>query len=248
VERELDRRANLNGHGGHALPSGYNPLEVLRGAMFTWVQVPFAGVKVWCELRTLNATQMEACGSFSLIELNDEKEEKTPRSALIAMRNSQERLAREVLVRPSFEEIETMLLGADLVSVRKRAELEEIKKADLSSCTAAEKAEIERDIDRLELSLAFILPEDTMGFLTSWALGVDVSDIKKLNHAALLDAAILAVNGHNDPHDHISGTFTDRDPKDIDKTAWFVYNEHQKEMEAEKKQGGYHWIGRKKRK
>jgi hypothetical protein len=239
VERELDRRANLNGHGGHALPTGYLPLEVIRGAMLSWVFVPFAGVGVWCELRTLNSTQQEACGAFSLIDTDEEKT-KPPRAALIDMRNGQERLARAVLNRPRFEEIETMLLGVDFVAADKRRELEAIKKIDLSSCSAEEKAEIERDTMALELSLAFFLPEDTLDFLTRWALGVNVSDIKKLNRAALLDAAILATNGHDSPHDHISGTFTDRDAADIDKTAWSVYIQDQEEKKGLR--NGVNWV------
>jgi hypothetical protein len=69
-----------------------------------------------------------------------------------------------------------------------------------------------------------------------------VSNIKLLARQQLLEAAILATNANNDPHDHVSGIFTDRDTKDIDKAAWAVYAEFQKEKSLEKSASGTRWI------
>lgn len=238
LDRELARRSQLQGRGGDLLPPGYHPMHVIRGAMLSWVQVPFAGVKVWCELKTLNRTQQEACGALTLIELDHGEGEQPTREDLLRMRNTQEALAKEVLNRPKFEDIEAMLIGKDFVLADKRRELEEIKATDLDSCTAAERREIEAIISKLELYLAYILPEDTMDFLTRWALGVDVTDIKKLGYDQLLAAAIRAERNHSAPHENISGVFTEFDIADIDDTAW-----HCLAMERQERAtgGGMRW-------
>jgi hypothetical protein len=233
VRRELDRLAGHPGMARRDPPTGYNPLEAIRGAMFSWVLVPFNGVRVWCELRTLNATQMESCGAVTLIDVV-KGGVKPSFEEMIDMRNRQEALARSVMNRPGLDDVISHLTGVDFVAARKRAELAEIKATDMSSMTKAERADVDRRIYLAELALAFVLPEDTLGFLTEWALGADVSDIKRLTRDQLLDAAILATNGHNDPHEHLSGVFTDRDKGDIDKAAWHVYVEFKNDQEADK--------------
>lgn len=239
LDRELARRAQLQGRGGDLLPPGYHPMHVIRGAMLSWVQVPYAGVPVWCNLRTLNRTQQEACGALTLIDLRMEDGAQPTREDLLRMRNTQEAMAKEVLNRPRFEEIDAMLIGNDFVLADKRRELDEIKALDLSSCTEAERSDIEARIYKLELYLAYILPEDTMDFLTRWALGVDVSDIKKLGYDQLLAAAIRADRNHNAPHDNISGTFTEFDSTDIDDTAWHCLAMERQERSSSG--GGMRW-------
>ena len=50
----------------------------------------------------------------------------------------------------------------------------------------------------------------------------------------LFHAAIKAVNGHNNPSDHISGIFTDFHKDDINNYAWIIYNEYQEQKRQEK--------------
>jgi hypothetical protein len=214
-------------------PAGYNTLEVIRGALFHWIPVPFNGVPVWMELRTLNASQLDACGAMTLIDLA-KGDSVADKKQIIDIRNKQESVIRAVCNRPTFDDIINAITGFDFVAREQKAKIDELKKLDLSGLSSIEKEDIAASIFNLELALAFIIPEDTMGFLTSWSLGVDVSDIKKLTREQLLDAAILATNGHDNPSDHLSGVFTDRDKEDINKTAWGVYNEYQADKQTEK--------------
>ena len=219
---------------------GYNPLNKIRDGLLHWVAVPFNGTYVWCQLRCLNATQMNECGAVTLIDVvKDHEKEHKPSSRdfdkFIEIRNIQESLCREVFNNPTFAEIEKLILGEDNVLKSKKEELEKIKKTDLSGLTDEQKKEINSRIDKLELELGFLLPEDTMSFCTAWGLGIDVSDIKKLSEEQLRDAAILATRGHDNPTDHISGQYTDRDKEDINMRAWSIYEDymHVKQREYE---------------
>ena len=223
INKELDARTIKDRPG---LPIGYNPLEAIRRGLFHWVLVPFNGVDVWCELRCLNATQIRSCGDYSNILPKGSKE--ITRQNLIDLRNYQEKLIRLCLNRPTYDEIFKLVLNEDFSVKEKREELEEIKKIDLSQLPIKEKIELEKRIEEIELYIGFILPEDTFGFLTSWINGNDISDIKKLTDEQFLEAAILAVNGHDNPSDHFTGVFTDHNRMDIDKYAWNCLAEYQK--------------------
>jgi len=219
-----------------ALPQGYNPLEIIRGAMFHLVPVPFNGTPVWCELRCLNATQILALGNFSNIDPQESKNAPTLQQ-IIALRNYQEKLVRAVMNKPLFDEIASLVGENDFVIKDKRKELEELKeqaRREGESWPKQRQLEIKKQLDDLELFLGFILPEDAFGFLTAWASGNDISDIKKLGDEQLLEAAILAENGKDNPHDHVRGVFTDHNMRDIDIRAWALYEEHKRKKEIER--------------
>jgi len=227
VREELNARTIKD---SPALPIGYNPLEVIRRGLFTWVQVPFNGVSVWCELRALNSTQIRSCGDYS--NINTKGTELT-KQQLIDLRNYQEKLIVLCLNRPTYDEIFKLVLHEDFVVRDKRKELEELKKKDVSALPAKQRIELENRIADTELFLGFILPEDTFGFLTSWINGNDISDIKKTTDEQFLEAAILAENGHDNPTDHLLGVFTDHNRGDMDRYAWYVLSEYRKDKGIE---------------
>jgi len=240
VNQEIERR--LSEIPNNRPPSGYNPIEHIRGGLFHWVLVPFNNQGVWCQLRCLNATELEACGSVTLISLSKD----TTRPAmekLIAMRNIQEELCKQAMNNPTFDEVVKLVEKDDNVYSRTKKQLDEIEKIDISGLTTVQKKEIEERILRLRYKTAYILPEDAFGFITSWALGGDVSDIKKITRDQLLTAAILAERNKNSPSDNIKGFFTDRDKADIDKTSWTVYNEYTEMQRVEKSSKGISWVG-----
>lgn len=238
VDRAIDRR--LADVKKIQPKEGYNSTEAIRGALFHWVLVPFNGIPVWCKLRCLNQTQLEACGGVSLVDILGEVTKKTPTARdMIDIRNTQEALAKATLVLPSFDEIMKIITDEDTVVSRTRAEIEELKKIDPKTLPASKRIEFEEELFKLEISVAYLLPEDAMGFITAWALGQDVSDIKTLTADQLYKAAILAERGNDNPTDHISGCFTDRDKPDIDSAAWI---EMRRRQEHEKK-GERKWIG-----
>jgi hypothetical protein len=233
VREELESRIIKDSPG---LPVGYNPLEAIRGGLFHFVPVPFNGAKVWCELRCLNSTQIRACGDYSNIVREGAKE--ITREQMIELRNYQEKLIAACMNRPTYDEIAALVGENDFVISRKRKELEEIKKTDLSGLPLKQQAELSRRIADTELFLGFILPEDTFRFLTEWINGTDVSDIKEITDEQFLEAAILAENGKDNPTDHLPGVFTDHNRQDIDRYAWSVYADYLKNRQIEIKTKG----------
>jgi hypothetical protein len=233
VREELETRTIKDSPG---LPVGYNPLEVIRNGLFHWIQVPFNGVEVWCELRCLNATQIRSFGNYSNIVREGAKE--ISREQMIELRNYQEKLITACLNRPTYDQIASLVGEHDFVISGKRKELEDIKKIDLSGLPPEQREELSRRIENTELFLGFILPEDTFRFLTEWANGSDVSDIKKITDEQFLEVAILAENGKDNPTDHLTGVFTDHNRQDMDRYAWKVYADYLKNRQTEIKTKG----------
>lgn len=231
VEKEIARR--LADIPEVKPPQGYNPLEVIRGGMFHWVYVPVNSTFAWMQLRTSNATQLESCGAVTLIErLGSAKDASA--EELLDMRNNMESICKITMNNPTFDEFAQMVTDSDIVHSKLRLEVERLKAVDCTGMSATERDYIDTKLREYELHLAFMLPENTFDFIVRWAIGADVSDIKKISRDKLLESAILASNGHDSPHDHIVGCFTDRDMSDIDKSAWSIYNEYIESKRIEK--------------
>jgi hypothetical protein len=222
-------------------PQGYNTLEVIRGGMYHWVYAPVNNTHAWIQLRTSNATQLEACGAVTLIE-NLHNSKSANHEEMISIRNGMESICKITMNNPTFDEFVEMTTDSDIVHSKMRLELERIKSIDCTGMSATEKDYIDMKVNDLELHLAFLLPENTFDFVVKWALGAGVSDIKKVSEEKLLEAAILATNGHNDPTDHLDGCFSDRDKSDLNKESWFIYNDYQQKKNVEKNTGR-HWLG-----
>jgi hypothetical protein len=229
-----------------ALPIGYNPVEYIRGALFHWVAVPFNGTDIWCELRCPNATQIEQCGDMSNITVRKENEEsKYSYEEIIKIRNYQEKLCQLVLNKPTFDNIAILVGDNDFVLSEKKKELERIQhifNTNKENMTELEKSIVETQLRTIELQIGFILPDDTMAFLTKWAMGNDISDVKKITKDNFLKAASLAKAHNKAPSDYLSGVFTDFNRQEIDTYAWMVLSEFIKEQEIVNK-GKYRWIG-----
>jgi hypothetical protein len=230
---------------------GYNPIEKIRGAHLHWIVAPFNGVEILVQVRCLNFTQLRACGNMSLLEISTEPKEQLSTADIIEIKNQQEELMKQTLVYPTFDGIIETITEADVVIQRDRKELQELRDL-LETCPAKDpkRIQLEKVIDNLELSLGFLLPDDFAAAITSWAMGIDRTDIKKLTREILLEAAIMAAQGNDNPADHITGVFTDFQREDINKNAWIIYAEYRKEKEIEEKhdKSGFRWIGGKAKK
>jgi hypothetical protein len=217
---------------------GYNPLEKIRGGLFRWIAVPFNGQNIFCQLRCPNATQIEQCGDISnIVAEKENKERKFDHDEIIQIKNYQEALCKMVFNIPTFDTIAQVIGINDFVIAEKKKELASLKKQyeeNKDGMTEKEKRAIEILMETIELQLGFILPDDTMAFITKWAMGNDVSDIKKINRDTFLRAACLAQIYHKAPSDYINGIFTDHNKADIDTYALSVYNEFQKDRQIEK--------------
>jgi len=159
--------------------------------------------------------------------LNKKQEESKPtRQQIIETMNIQEECCKAVLNRPTFEEIEQAIYGKDRVLENNRKRLEKLRKK-LKDVNGYEKAELQREIDKVEMFTGYILPVDTMFALTNIALGVGISDIKKLTKEKLLASYGKARLYNQKPSDFIPGIFTDGDRENIDNYATVLGGEEE---------------------
>ena len=218
---------------------GFSPIEKIRGALLHWVAVPFNGVDVFCQLRCPNATQLEQCGDVSNLVMDaGERQRALTADEITTLRNYQEAVCKAVFNVPTFDEIGAIISDGDFVIANKRKALREIAErfaASKNEMTVMEQQALHAQIKTLELELGFILPDDTMAFITQWAMGNDVSDVKRVTRQQLLRAAALAKAANRAPSDYMSGVYTDFNRAEIDAQAWLVLGEHMKDAEEMKK-------------
>jgi len=233
-------------------PVGYNPISEIRGAMFHEIVVPFNGSPVWCYVTCLNMIQIKSCGNISCLYFQDEKEKDKEFDIIkmIETKNAQEALIKLTLVKPSYNEIVGMITETNFLISEKKQTLNKISEEIKKVSDKREQKKLEKEAEQIEFYLGFLLPDDAMGFLTSWALGVEITDIKKLSREMIFNAAIMASNGKDNPSDHLTGIFTDFQKDDINNHAWHIYNQfvEDKKRENKLKKSGYKWYGAKGRK
>lgn len=247
IEKSLDSRLkDVKSFSDNTLFTGYNPIEKIRGGLFHWVAVPFNGVGIFCQLRCPNATQIEQCGDISNIILEKEGEEKKyDYDDIITLRNYQENLCKLVFNIPTFDNIAQVVGVSDFVISEKKQELERIEKQyenNKDILTDTQKETLSTKIETLKLQLGYILPDDTMAFVTRWATGNDISDIKKITRDMLLRAASMAERYHKAPSDYISGVLTDFNKNEIDIYAMSVYNDFLKDQQTVNNGSKFRWI------
>ena len=249
VNDVLEKRTITN--TATAMPIGYNPLEYIRSALFHWIAVPFNGVERWCQLRCPNALQIELCGDITNITLEKQKilkEGESPQFSLeekIQVRNFQEELCKITFNIPTYNKIASLVGLDDFIISEKKNELEQLKikfEAHKAEMTETDKVDLGELIQKLEVQIGYILPDDTMAFITNWAMGNDISDIKKITKEKFLRAASLAKLHGKAPSDYLSGVFTDFNKHEIDTYAAMVLDEHMKEHQAVEN-GKHNWKG-----
>jgi hypothetical protein len=98
----------------------------------------------------------------------------------------------------------------------------------LKSTYGYEKQKLQMEIDDAELFNGYVLPHDTTVALTNIALGMDVSDIKKMTREKLLAAYNKARLYNQKPSDFIPGIFTDGDRENINNYATMLGYEEEK--------------------
>jgi hypothetical protein len=224
IRREVERQlAEISVRPEAILPKTYAALPEIRRGMYRHVYVPFGTAHVWMELRSLNATQIRECGSVSLIETLAKKSRLSLKETL-DLRNTLENLARAVMNSPTWAEFEALVYGRDNVIREKRAELEALG-GRIAADPALERR-FQGEILSLKVFIGYLLPENTLQFLARWALGLDISDVKKLTADKLLEAAAWAKRHNGKPHEYFEGAvLTDRDRNEIDNAAAMLYHE-----------------------
>lgn len=200
-------------------------LDPIYEASNPLVILPFWGHPIAVRLRELTAAHVYSVGDVSLIETFQDK----VRAKAIARIDDineyverQHRLCELSLVKPTYQEI-LDIAGTHINKSEIDAELKAIKILFVSAPEGPEKRELQNKYNIYELQYRFILPPDFMTAVINYALKLISTDIKKVTEKTLLDAAIMAVQGHDNPADHLPGNFTDFNREDINRRAWSEY-------------------------
>lgn len=211
-------------------------LQEINDIQHPLVALKFAGNDVVVKLRELNQAQIYACGGnrFSLIETIDDKIriKKNPKMKdIIAYAEIQNAIAQKALVSPTYDEIfEICAEGFDREKFKK--EIQETEELIAKTPRGTKQRALMEELDSIRVWYDILLPSDFLAGVTSYALGVDKSDIKEITKETLLNLAYMAKSGHDNPADHIDGNFTKFNIEDINRRAWAVFYE-----EEQKKKG-----------
>ena len=214
-----------------------NTLNQIEKAQFPIIFVPFHGNPVQVMVRKLTQAQTLACGNISLIETFHDKvlkksmAEKLRLNDICSYAERNTEIIKKALVKPTYDQVINMVADGKTLEIKKQLEETREKLKDLKP--GPKKTALLTEIDALKIWCEFILPEDFMAAIVSFTLGIDESDIKELSESTLIEAAVLAERGHDNPADHIHGIFTDFMRDDINKRAWILLNE-----EREKNKNG----------
>jgi len=194
---------------------------------------PFFGTPVPVMLRELTQAQIMACGSFSLIETFKDKIERQQKSdnldldTVIEYSEKHNEICKRALLKPTYDEIIEMITDTKIEEARNK--LKELKERIKETPRGEERTKIEHEIDSLRVWTDLILPDDFTSFIVSYTLNIEKSDIKELTREVLLNAAILAEQGHDNPADHVTGKFTDFMKDDINSRAWIILRDAREE-------------------
>jgi hypothetical protein len=204
-------------------------LEVIQ---YPIIMAPFHGVMVPIKLRELTQAQIRACGNFSLIETFEDKvrvaSAKVTMREVTAYAERHHEIAKRALVAPTYDEI-LQIFKSDKTVAAAKEQMLAIKEKLRTAPRGPLRSALEEELENMRIWCELLLPEDFLGFIVSYTLGVDKSDIKEVTQEMLLDAAILAERGSDNPADHIDGTFTPFMRDDINSRAWVILEEWKKE-------------------
>ncbi len=201
-------------------------LDPYYEAAYPLVILPFWGNPVAVRIRELSASQVYSVGDVSLIETFQDKvrAKKTPTMEDVnAYTERQHRLCEIALAQPTYQEI-MVIAGTHINTEEVKAELAELKKLFRAAPDGPEKMQLKNRYDVLELQFRFLLPPDFMAGVLNYATKINDTDIKRVTQETLLDAARMAVMGHDNPADHLPGNFTDFNREDINRRGWAEYH------------------------
>jgi hypothetical protein len=202
-------------------------------AQFPLVSVPFHGTLVMVRLRELTQAQIYACGGsdISLIETFQDKirlHKKPTMSEIVRYADIQHEITRKALVEPSYDQImDICKAGIDTEAVKKEAK--DIEQLIATLPAGPKKSELVEKVESLRVWIDLLLPNDFIASVVTYALGISKSDIKSLTEDTLYKLAISAKLGNDNPADHISGEFSKFNLEDINRRAWLIYHEKQKD-------------------
>jgi len=212
-------------------------LDKIEVAKYPILYVPFHGTYIWVKLKELTLNQINNCGDISLIETFQDKirAKKLRRRDIIKYSETQYKIVKESLVSPTYEEI-LEKIGQDKSIENKKIILTELKEKIKSIKPGLKRSALEEEIDTYKIWINLILPDDFIGTVVSYALGIHKSDIKGISEKILLDAAIIAEKYKKRPSEIVceDGNFSTFNKMDIDKRAMYILYEHRENNKQRK--------------
>lgn len=196
--------------------------------------IPFRGKPAPVVVRKLTQAQLSLCGEISLIETDKDKKKlkKLKTKDRIEYARVLHKIAEQSLIAPTYDQI-LSILKANKLNEKAQADLSQAKEK-LKSCNITnERKKLEKEIDMLSVWIDLLLPEDFLSAVACIAWSINETDIKKVTDKILLESAILAKRGNDNPHDHVKDfVFTEFNKIDFDKRAWLLYDEELNKQKA----------------
>jgi len=215
----------------------YSALDKIEVAKYPVILAPFHGVYVWVKGKELTLNQINNCGDISLIETFQDKirAKSLKKRDLIRYAETQHKIIKEFLISPTYDEILDKI-GKDKSIEDKKIILTELKDKLKGMKPGTKRSALEEEIDCMRIWIDLIFPEDFIGVIIAYALGVDKSAIKDVSEKTLIDAAIIAEKYHKRPSEIIckDGIFTPFNEMDIDKRAMFLLYEYKEKNKTVK--------------
>ncbi len=202
-------------------------ISAFKDIQFPLTMIPFNGVMVSVVLRELNQIQLESCGVFSLIEIEGDRlnaKKKPTLADMVRYSKTMSAIARASLVKPTYDEIMTIFDDDDTLKGFDE-KLKSLRELLHKTPGGKERKHLEEQISFTEIWCNQILPVDFLSAITTYATGIDKSNIKLVTEQILLDCAILSKQCNNAPADHIDGIFTPFMKKDINRRALHILHE-----------------------
>lgn len=212
-------------------------LNSIVSAEFPLIPVLWKGTPVFIRVRELSQVQLYACGDFSLIELEKDRQPFTWKKWL-SYTKPRYTLLKMALVSPTYEEIMGLIGKGGMVEQTEK-EFTALGPIIAEMKRGPAKQELEELRDSLLCLFHFLFPDDFISSVITYATATNRTDIKKIfgeeGKRMLLRAAILAENGHDNPSDHLDGVFTAFNRDDINANAWRLLIEEKEAHKEHKK-------------
>jgi hypothetical protein len=204
------------------------------------VVAPWNGAEIPVTIRILDSVAVTSCGDFNEITaIAGEAIKDITIEDMVATKNIHENLLRLALVHPTFEFFEQELMAKDFYNDTKKI-IEHIKELIPKLVSEVEKQRYTEQLERYELALAFLIPEDFTSYIVAILLQQQATDINKLTKDILLKVGFLAERYNKRPSEFLQGTFTEKQNVDIDVTALTIVSEYREMQKTEK--NGMKWI------
>jgi hypothetical protein len=214
-------------------------IEAIRAAEFQLIAAPWKKTIIFVTVRKLSATQIMACGNFSLIETEEYQREKarpTNWKRYCEYAEQTAKICRASLVSPTYAQI-FEVIGKKAFNEEARARFIEIKKEISEMQRGPARQELEKQNEATRVLWEFLLPEDFVSAIVTYALDSENEVIKSLTDDILLELAILAEKGHDNPSDHLDGKLSAFNKIDIDRCAMYALYKYREENKHGSKKG-----------